>query len=63
MTKTCKTCNWWNQWQPEEGFCQHGRVGVSFALKNALWVQGNAGGGKTLMTGPDFGCVHHRGKE
>jgi hypothetical protein len=56
---TCKTCRWWESPSDErdhQGKCLHAKV--SNGLDLADGISDSYGDGK-MLTGPDFGCVHH----
>lgn len=60
----CKTCKWWaNQAWPEDGNmreCLHENVEGGIHGDDrlvAIYCDGE------ILTGPDFGCVHHEEKD
>ena len=61
---TCKTCKWWDK----EPFysqdcpmreCKHPKFGTDSRLSDGLAQAGMDAGYVNILTGPDFGCVHH----
>lgn len=61
--KTCKTCKWWYNKQ----FCdfvdtkEDDQKSKRFEID--IQCSDDQGLSVRLFTGPDFGCVHHKGKE
>src|SRR5687767_2121879 len=63
--ETCKTCKWWclpddgaGSHPPKRGQCIHPKL-----RPNNEAQDGARGGGHYdygVLTGPDFGCVHHQ---
>lgn len=68
----CKTCVHWVQNEDAKhefadgGYCGHGKVGEDYYSEEAYQpdalVYSYLEGGR-FWTGPEFGCVHHKGKE
>lgn len=62
MTGTCKTCRWWNQ-----GHCEFvdtiAASAASTRFEVEVEVADDSGLHVKLITGPDFGCVHHEGTD
>jgi len=61
--KRCKTCIWWRN-----GACVV--VGTLEAVSNPntlfcidAGADDDQGSWELLLTGPDFGCIHHQGKD
>jgi hypothetical protein len=72
MLGTCKTCRWWGMykdaWKGESKACGSPiLVDIDGHKDGYLAVSGDGFGLDypvcDLMTGPDFGCVHHEEKK
>lgn len=68
--KLCKTCKH-HYAGPEEPGIRHNECrnmklfGMGPNMPGGAWAEGRAGqyDGQVIMTGPDFGCIHHEAKE
>ncbi len=67
---TCKTCKWWNGANQKNSYCGLPML-EQFTFEpggyripaDAVYAVDRGGDVAGLLTGPDFGCVHHEAKE
>jgi hypothetical protein len=66
--RTCKTCRWWDRrWEKAPtGYCDllnFENVPTASGLEVLVTVADDHNLDWNIQTGPDFGCVHHVGRE
>jgi len=62
--KTCKTCKWWGvDFEEACDFVTNIQDNKKTILRIHSFADDDQGLNTELMTGPDFGCIHHKTKE
>lgn len=66
--KTCSTCQHWSAQRQTHGHCSSDKVQGVSAIRKSVHKRDTLrmivhSGHATLTTGPEFGCVHHQGRE
>ena len=60
---TCKTCVWWDSHEWNKTIrrqCNHEALNKNADESCGLSDAGCSYEQSTILTGPDFGCIHHR---